>query len=488
MDEWFWNTSFVSGIEGIPWAGRHRLEGDLFRLERSIDESGKLSMVWPTLEYGPMTLSTASLRCVDEDYLLPLELARGTLTRIRGRAFDWQRQGLKLSDDFCNYADRGLSAFLDAILAKHDAAKCAELSQLAIEMTLAAGRPLAASFIQQSLAFRQRQESRLGALLGVKLSTTSDWRDSSNALLPGINLAAIGLEWGTIEADSGRAEYELFDQQIEWAQRHQLRVCGGPLVSLQPHAMPHWLYLLDHFDTLLEAACEFTRKTVLRYKGKVHLWTAATGLNCPNSLGLSDEQLLRLAVGVIQTIRRTDDRTPVVLCLDMPWAEYLGQSEKAVSPLHFADALIRADLGLSGLGLEFNMNYWPHGTLPRDLIDLGDLIDHWAMLGLPLMATVNVPDNTRPDPKANSKAGLVTQWKHPPIPPELGSKSATGLPPSEIEMIELFLAKPNVHGIIWSQATDLAPHYFPNAGLFDSNGAPRASLNSLIQLRQKYLD
>ncbi len=224
--------------------------------------------------------------------------------------------------------------------------------------------------------------------------------------------------------------------------------------------MPRWLFLLDNFDTLLEAACEFTRRTVMRYKGKVNLWTAATGLNCPNALGFTDEQLLRLAVGIIQTIRRTDDRTPVVLTLDMPWAEYLGSNEKAVSPLHFADALIRADLGLSGLGLEFNMNYWPHGTLPRDLIDLGDLIDHWAMLGLPLMATVNVPAHDRPDPKANSKAGLVTHWKYPPINPAYASSTATGFPPSEIEMIELFLAKPNVHGIIWSQATIKRPIIF----------------------------
>ncbi len=84
MDDCFWNTAFVTGIEGIPWAGRSRLEGDLFRLERSIDESGKLSMVWPTLEYGPLTLTSASLRCVEEAYHLPLELARGTLHRIRG--------------------------------------------------------------------------------------------------------------------------------------------------------------------------------------------------------------------------------------------------------------------------------------------------------------------------------------------------------------------------------------------------------------------
>jgi hypothetical protein len=43
-----WQTAFVSGLEGIPWASRNRLDGDTLTIDRTVTESGKLSVVWPT--------------------------------------------------------------------------------------------------------------------------------------------------------------------------------------------------------------------------------------------------------------------------------------------------------------------------------------------------------------------------------------------------------------------------------------------------------
>ncbi len=358
-DERIWKSSVVTGIEGIPWPSRIRMVDDILSIDRTIDESGKLSIVWPTHEFGPITVTSSSLRCDENPYDMAVELARGTLHRVRGRALDWQRQGLSLPDTFCRLAETATDCFLDSISTQRDTQDRLVSSQRSIELSLAATRPLTEAYIQQSLQARHHQEEKLSTLLGFKLDSYPQWLDFTEQAAKAINLACISLEWGRVEADSGRADYDLFDAQFEWARKNNMRVCGGPLVSLQPHAMPQWLYLLNDFDTLLDAACAFTRKTVQRYKGKVHLWSAAAGLNSPNNLGLTDEQVLRLAVGIIQTVRRTDDRTPVVLHLDMPWAEYLAQSDSAISPLHLADALIRAELGLSGLCLDLNMNVSP---------------------------------------------------------------------------------------------------------------------------------
>lgn len=316
---------------------------------------------------------------------------------------------------------------------------------------------------------------------------TDDWVKNRDHLLPAMNMGCISLEWGKIESDSGHVNYDLFDEQIEWAHANQLRVFAGPLISLQPHTMPNWLYLLSDFDALLKAACEFTERTVKRYQGRIHLWCAAAGLNGPNDLKLTDEQILRLAVGVIQTVRRTDSRTPVVLALDMPWAEYLGQKEDAISPIHFADALIRADLGLSGLALEMNLDYWPGGSLPRDLIDISDLIDTWSMLGLPLMAILSTPNSLQKDPRVNSRYGLVSHWKHPELPLSPASDKCAGMPPNGLDIIQLLLAKPNIHGIIWNQPSDAIAHAFPNSGLFGPDGQPRPILDAIGRLRQQHI-
>ena len=73
---------------------------------------------------------------------------------------------------------------------------------------------------------------------------------------------------------------------------------------------------------------------------------------------------MQLAVAVLETMRKLDPDTPAMICFDQPWGEYLRRSEFALSPLHFADALVRAGLQLGGIGLEINLGYYPAGTWP----------------------------------------------------------------------------------------------------------------------------
>jgi hypothetical protein len=501
-----WQTCFVSGIEGIPWASRNRLEGPLLVVDRAVSESGKLSIVWPTEEYGPLLLSTASLRCQEEPYVLILELARGTVHRIRGRAFDWQRIGLKIPDVFSYTMDLAISSFVDALLAAGDLERCTALAQRAIDLAVSASKPLGRAFIYQSLQARHQTEKQLSTLLGVKLAPTVDWQLDSDSLLPAVNTLHVSMEMGQLEGEAKAERMSVVDSQLAWARDHSLRVLGGPLLNLQPHAIPRWLYLFNDFESLYEAACKHAAQTVERYRGQVHLWTAAAGLNTPNTLGLNDEQVLHLAVGVIQSVRRTDPKTPVIVTIDAPWAEYLGQKMDGISPLHFADALVRADLGLSGLGLELNLNLWPYGSLPRDLIDVSDLIDHWNVLGLPLLVQLCSPGSLQSDDRCESKAAIVSSWAYP-VPdlwtpdmlensPTMGSDRILDppenlkkirLPINGLEVIQMLLAKTNVHGIIWNQYSDRQEHVYKNAGLIGEGGQRRTLLDGLARLRQLHV-
>lgn len=496
-DPHIWSTAYISGLEGIPWSGRNRIEDDCLVIDRAINESGKLSIVWPTKEFGPILLTTASLRCSEEPYWLQLELARGTLHRIRGRGLDWQRVGLKLPDAFHSLIDQAISIFIEAIFSSDHPDRRCQLAQDSIDLAMAASKPLSRAFISQSLQARHQIEPKLSTLLGVRVNPTPKWDQGAELLLPIMNTVNISMEMGQIEANAPAEVLSRIDSQVHWAIDHGLRVFGGPLLNLQPHAIPKWFYLFTDFNSLHRATCEHASKMVNRYRGKVHLWSAAAGLNSPNSLGLSDEQILQLAVGIIQTIRTLDPKTPVILSIDSPWAEFLSQRSDGISPLHFADALIRLDLGLSGLALELNLNCWPHGSLPRDLIDISDLIDHWNILGLPLMAIVTTPSSSQIDAGAISKSQIVSSWKHP-SPAPLNEKQGDGdetvyvrsidrLPANGMEIVQMLMAKSMVHGIIWNQGSDAEEHPFPNAGLVGSNGKQRALLDGLVRLRQMHV-
>lgn len=503
MDPLAWQTAYLTGIEGLPWFCRRSNLHTTYAIERSIDESSRLSVIWPTKLHGPLLLSTTSLRKSNAPYDLGLELARGTIHRMRSQAFEWQRLGLRLSEEFLNRSAIALDRFLDALLTPpgedHDKAV-----EAAIENALFSNQLLCRGYTEQALLCRHQQEPRLSTLIGVQLPFAPIEQLTQFPVLDLSNTVGVSLDWSLIRKGSGKADYTIPDSQISWARQRGLRISGGPLISLQSQSLPEWLMLVeDPFEKLLEALMEHVRDVVTRYRGKIHLWHVAAGLNAPNDLRLTDEQALRLAVHAIQMVRSLDDRAAVIISVDQPWCEYLGAHQEAISPLHFVDALIRADLGLSGVGLEVNHNYWPSGTLPRDLLEFNRLVDQWALLGLPLMLLMRQPLSVQTDRNANPKLGMVTSWfpfshqatpqtGEPPV--ESGkSKPArtqtveTAGPPVAADILELMLAKQAVQGIMWNQLSDAFPHQYPNAGLFGPNGEKRPLVDRWINLRREHL-
>ena len=81
---------YMQGIDAIPWQSKNSLDGNTLTIQRSSSESGNLFIVWPVRERGKLTLSTTYLRESDQPYLLPVELARGTVGRLRNQIEAWQ--------------------------------------------------------------------------------------------------------------------------------------------------------------------------------------------------------------------------------------------------------------------------------------------------------------------------------------------------------------------------------------------------------------
>ena len=172
---------------------------------------------------------------------------------------------------------------------------------------------------------------------------------------------------GKIEADEGRQNWAFADAKLQWCQSHGLRICGGPLIELACRTLPDWIYLWEgDFDNLLIVAGDYVRTVVQRYRGKVHFWNATGRLITGDALRLDEEQKLQLAGRVIETIRSVDTQAPVLVSFDQPWAEYMSGHDAELSPLQFADALVRSNLGIAGIGLEIDLGTAPHATLPRD--------------------------------------------------------------------------------------------------------------------------
>jgi hypothetical protein len=199
-----------------------------------------------------------------------------------------------------------------------------------------------------------------------------------------------------------------------------------------------------------------------------------------HALGLNEESRLQVAAKAISTVRQLDPTTPTVVTFDQPWAEYLAHEQLDLAPLHFADALVRADLGLSGVGLELNIGYHPGGSVHRGPLAISRLVDTWSLLELPLLVALTLPSSTADDPRANAKVRV------------LASEGDIVTPESQRDWIQqhvpLLLAKNVVQVVLWNQLSDAAPHHYPHAGLFDASEHAKPALEALKAIRNTYLD
>ena len=263
----------------------------------------------------------------------------------------------------------------------------AEFAEHSIRAALSAIDAIGVAIVEHVMQSRQRLPQKVLPLFAGRLAEAPAESSIGTAFLKAFNAAIVPLSWGRVEADEGRQNWAACDSEIQWCTSQGLRIGGGPLLELSRRALPDWIYLWENdFDNLMMVAGDYVRAAVNRYRGKVHFWNAAGRIITGDALGLEEEQQVRLAVRAVEVIRSVDTQTPVIVSFDQPWAEYMARRESDLAPLQFADALVRSDLGISGIGLEINFGTSPAATLPRDLLGVqqpvGSLDHTWvAALG-----------------------------------------------------------------------------------------------------------
>jgi hypothetical protein len=456
-------TAHCSGRDHLPFIGRTATgaNGELI-VDRDDSESGVFNILWPLAERGNLLLSTATLVERPDPYHLPLELARGTLNRLRNLLADWEASALIVPDQVRADVAESLSAFVQAAATQSQPAVSAESAERSIHSSLAAIDVMAGSIVEQVSQARQRQNYKIVPLFAGRMGDALPEGPIGVAFSAAFNSAAVPFSWGRVEADEGRQNWALYDAQMHWCQSRGLRIGGGPLLELQRRSLPDWIYLWEgDFDNLLMVAGDYVRAVVSRYKGKVHFWNAAGRLITGEALGLDEEQKLRLVAKAVEVIRGIDQTTPVIVSFDQPWAEYMSRRESDLNPIQFADALVRSDLGVAGIGLEIDIGLGPKNTLPRDPLEFNSQLDRWSGLGLPLLVSMTIPSA-----EGGFSPELQQRWLEAYVP--------------------LILARPTVQAFFWAQLKDAETGDFPHTGLVDAQGRLKPAFSALATLRKRY--
>jgi hypothetical protein len=451
--------AYIANHDESPCQTRANWQGDLLVVDRAEAESGTLTIPWQASGRAPLALATGTLVERPRPYLLPLELARGTLSRLRTYVFVWGELGLELPDAIHPLIKQASHEMARAATMQSQPGQAAIHADRALEAALNAGEVLCASYSEQAWRVRKSNMPNVQILVGATLDERAVDQAFADHLLRACNTLAVPLTWSSIEAVQGAPVWDRWDQQVAWCQAHEVRICGGPLLKLDADALPRWVHGQTDFDTLLSYVGAHLQAVVGRYRGRIQLWNCAANLPIGGTLALTEEQRVRLAVRAIETVRAADSQTPIILTLDQPWGEYLRDQRRHLSPIHFADALARAELGLSGIGLSVNVGFAREATLPRDVLEFSRQIDRWSSLGLPLLIQFALPSESAPI--HDSQESWIERF------------------------VPVLLGKPAVQAVFWGQCFDSADGPFSDRGLFDREGTPKPALAAFSAIRKR---
>ncbi len=469
---------YLAGYDRIPWRVRAQLVDEQILIERENCDSGNLYIPWNVNGYGQVTLATASLMERHEAYSLPIELARGKLSQLRNQMAEWELSGVKIPDHVRQIASEAMKHFGLATCRQQGEEASVAAAADTLRIALDAGHALADAYSSQVLAtLRQEQEAGLDSFLGAGLGTTLLDETTSSRFLETFNAACIPFVWREIEAAQGCFYWDIADKQVEWCRRQGLKVCAGPLLMLDPWQMPEWISDFDaDFDGVVACVSNYIQAVVQRYHESVDIWICAARMNTSEGLSLSEHERIRLTARAVEVTQAMAPNAERLVSFDQPWGEYLARSTADFSPLHFADALVRARLGLTGLAIEMNVGYQQGGTPFRDPLDTSRHMDYWSMLGVPIHVSLTVPASGDEDPLARRRA-------------DVSIRDCT--PSSQADWVDryvpLLLAKSYVRGVLWNQLRDSEPHDFAHGGLFDTRRRPKPALERLSEIRKAHL-
>ncbi|MCI0700763.1 MAG: endo-1,4-beta-xylanase [Planctomycetia bacterium] len=474
------DACFAGGYDQTPVPTTVRIEDGRLILLRNVNESGYLSIPWSIEPFGTLVVSSAALRDRPEPYQLLVELARGKLNQIRCMTAEWQAIGLTTTPDF----DRALSEitrlFVRCVLAPTGSEADAVAARV-LEQSHMLADQLARNYIEQALATRHEEEGKLPTRVSARL-THAPTGEALAEYTRTFNAATISFRWRDVEPNEAQYDWTEPDAAVAAAKAAGLPITIGPVIDLAPGMLPTWAAGWESdLPALAAFMCDYLETAITRYKDDVKRWVVCAGFNQADSLGLVDDDRLRLAFRLFEAVTQIDPNLELVLSVAQPWGDYLVSEDQTISPITFPDDLVRAGARLSGVELELHCATRPRGSLPRDLLDSARLLDLFGLLGLPLELVLSHPSASDPDPLATAHGQSIWSpaWSAGPSPESQAEWGSS--------MASLALCWLPVRAVTWAHWSDATPHMVPQSGLLDAHGQPKPLLAKLRNLRSEHL-
>ena len=463
LDSYHSNAIHIVGLDGIPWPCRISVgepdedasEADqqrILTINRNQDESGRLYILYDFNQLGEHLICTGTLLPnAEEPYDLLVELARGTLNRMRNQTSIWEEGGLIVEDSTRQKINDATSHLGQALFCSgREAAD--QFAAKTLASTIEAIYELANTFTKQISKFR-RESSELPQFWLANQIGIPDQFKSSTAL-PFTQLATAKLTPVANDEPCSATQSQL--ESID------KKVIVGPLLDASIGGFSESILQLDDFLARKDRLLSDATHTLQSLPKNTAMLRVASGLNGTGHRNLSYPQQLQATVDLLQLVEDSDVNVPTMVSFDFPWAERLAGAVGGSHPLQIADSLIRQGVELSFLGLEINLDLWPNGSAIRDPLQWIDLVDIWAQLGLPMVLCLRAPCGGIADTKGVDTRNQVCS--------NLNDQQRIAFLKTTLPMM---VARPSVHGLIFQQWQDSDDPRYPNSGIVQAAGEPK---------------
>jgi len=196
---------------------------------------------------------------------------------------------------------------------------------------------------------------------------------------------------------------------------------------------------------------------------------------------LSYPQQTQLTSEMLNLIDESQVDVPMMVSFDYPFAERLATAVGGIHPLQIADSLLRQGVSVNFVGLDVNLDYWPCGSVFRDPLQWIEMIDLWSQLGLPLIINLRMPTGERMEnpPKADGKEKGKGKSSAARINEFRSDMSHQQRLHFIEKIIPVLIARPIVHGLVWTQWRDQDDLRYPFGGLVGADGESKKVLDSI---------
>jgi len=470
---WSLDPSFVHvlDLERVPYIMHAHVEDGLLICRTGSAESLRVQVPWSIPGRPPSIIGTSTLPSRQETYLLVLELARGRLTDLRHFFQDGSAEEQRSLPAPLREA-HGL--FVEAVLNRDDTEACASLATRSLQKSLELG---------EERLTRHFESSELKATLADKIAL------NMNGLRPGepltewavknADIARVGPNWRAVNPQEDLIHWAEWETPVRLAHDNGMAVHCGPLIDFSSDTLPAWLERYQDVSQACRAVTKYVSYVVRNLRDRVHVWHVVRRPAMARVNNLPEEIQIKLTMEAIQAVTQNAPQAEMVIDLTAPWAEWLTHSGFELGPLHLADTLARADLGLAGINLELALGYPAPGSHLREIYDIYRLIQLYSQINLPIhldLAIPSGPDTARTQRRFARHSADPRQW-----PGGCDQQTQANL---GMKVMSLAAMMPAVRSIHWSGLVDSPDLEFAESGLFTADGKPKALASRIEEIRR----